>query len=432
MSSTGDPDALVREVERLRRRNAELEAALASRPRADRRRSGRVLAAVALFAVGSLLAPISVLAVWTRNQIADTDRYVRTVAPLASDPAIQAVVADRITQALFAQVDVPRLVAESLPERAQFLAGPLTSAIEQTVRQAVEGVLASEQFELVWVQANRFAHDQLVAVLTGRGSAALQARDGAVSVDLSGILNEVNRRLQAAGIDLFASVRLPDDALTIEVFRSDDIARAQLAFDTFDKVANVLPWLTVLVLTAGVVAMPDRRRGLLWAGGGITAAMVVFLLLITVGRTVYLAAMPSSVLPPDAAAAFFDTIIRFLRQSARAVLALSVIVFAGAAVLGPSDAAQRLRRTVSGVLGRVGEEAGERGMDFGPVGAFVARNLAALRVATGVIAVVVLIAWYQPTATVVFGILLVALVVLGTLEVLGRRGGRHAVEGTAV
>jgi hypothetical protein len=35
----------------------------------------------------ALLAPVSVLAVWTANQVADTGRYVANMAPLINDQA---------------------------------------------------------------------------------------------------------------------------------------------------------------------------------------------------------------------------------------------------------------------------------------------------------------------------------------------------------
>jgi hypothetical protein len=36
-----------------------------------------------------------------RNQVTNTDRYIRTVAPLAADPAIQTAIADQITTQIF-------------------------------------------------------------------------------------------------------------------------------------------------------------------------------------------------------------------------------------------------------------------------------------------------------------------------------------------
>ena len=54
------------------------------------------------------------MAVWARNQVTNTDRYVRTVAPLASDPAIQQAVADQITAQIFTYLDVQGLTNQAV------------------------------------------------------------------------------------------------------------------------------------------------------------------------------------------------------------------------------------------------------------------------------------------------------------------------------
>ncbi len=48
-----------------------------------------------LIVLASLLAIVSVLVVFVRNEVLDTNTYVATVGPLASDPAIQSAVANR-------------------------------------------------------------------------------------------------------------------------------------------------------------------------------------------------------------------------------------------------------------------------------------------------------------------------------------------------
>ncbi len=419
MEQQPDSESADAEIERLRAENARLAAEVAEAESAPSHR-GRKMGAIALLVVASLLAPISVLAVWTRSVITDTDRYVETVAPLAADPALQAVVAQQVTDALFAQVDVSTLVSDALPENQQFLAGPLTTAIRTVVQQTTARLLETDQFQQLWERANEVAHTTLAAVITGEGTDSIDTRNGTVSVDLGGVITAVNQRLQDAGIDLFANFTPSGDIATIEVFQSDEIQRAQAAFSLFDKLATVLPILSVLCFIGGALLFPNRRRGLMWAGFGLAVSVLALLLILSVGRTFYLGAIPSDVMPEDAAAAFFDTIVRFLRQSARVLVALGVIVFLGAIVMGPSPAAVRLRRLVASLLGRVGDEADERGIDFGPVGEFVSRNLGALRIAVGVIGALVLVAWDQPSAMVVFVTLVIGLVVLGVLEVVGR------------
>ena len=100
------------EIDRLRSENEALS-------RAEHRAGGhhwlRSTAVVVLFAVGFALVPIAGLAVWSRNTLLDTDRYVETVAPLSDDPNVINSVAGRVTDAIFAQIDVEAELAANLP-----------------------------------------------------------------------------------------------------------------------------------------------------------------------------------------------------------------------------------------------------------------------------------------------------------------------------
>ena len=92
------------ELERLRAEVSTLRAQLRQTGRTpDRvgRQGWRTIVATLLIVVACLLAPLGVVAVWARNQVTNTDRYVATVTPLAKDPAIQQAVTDRITAQVF-------------------------------------------------------------------------------------------------------------------------------------------------------------------------------------------------------------------------------------------------------------------------------------------------------------------------------------------
>ena len=58
--------------------------------------------------------------------------------------------------------------------------------------------------------------------------------------------------------------------------------------------------------------------------------MVVLALGLAIFRTIYLNAVPADVLPHDAAALLYDTIVRFLRLGLRTVLVLALVIAAAA------------------------------------------------------------------------------------------------------
>ena len=48
--------------------------------------------------VGCLLAPVSVLAVWTANQVSSTSRYVDNVEPLVHNPAVKNALTGKLSE----------------------------------------------------------------------------------------------------------------------------------------------------------------------------------------------------------------------------------------------------------------------------------------------------------------------------------------------
>ncbi|HEX7268019.1 MAG TPA: hypothetical protein VF256_11400, partial [Streptosporangiaceae bacterium] len=69
-----------------------------------RRRGWRTPVAALLIVVGCVLAPLSVVAVWTANQVSDTNTYVANVAPLIKDPAIQNALTDKISSEIVTKI----------------------------------------------------------------------------------------------------------------------------------------------------------------------------------------------------------------------------------------------------------------------------------------------------------------------------------------
>jgi len=74
--------------------------------------------------------------------------------------------------------------------------------------------------------------------------------------------------------------------------------------------------------------------------------MLVLAAALLIARAVYLNSVPQSVLPADAAAALYDTLVRFIRDGLRVLLVIGLVVAAGAFLVGPSAAAVRTRRAV--------------------------------------------------------------------------------------
>jgi hypothetical protein len=427
-----------RELERLRAEVATLRSrvqgggAQPGRPAAPAvtRRRWRTIVAGLLIVVACALAPLSVVAVWTRNQVTDTDRYVATVSPLASDPAIQAAIADQITAQVFRYIDVQGLTTQAvqaltaqglrpaLAEQLEAFAVPIANGVQSFTRTQVGNVVASDAFADAWVQANRVAHAELVAALTGEGGGAVTVENDTVSLNLAAFIQTVKQRLVDAGFSVAA--RIPEVQASFVLFQSADITRARSAFNLLNTLGVWLPILVLVLLVLGVYVAKDHRRALVGAALGVAVAMVVLALGLAVFRSIYLDAVPATVLPHDAAAVLYDTIVRFLRLGLRTILVLALVVAAGAFLSGGSVTAVRTRQGLAGAIGWLQGSAEHAGLRTGPVGTWVGANKRALRIGAVAIAALALVFWGRPTGKVVLGLTLALLVALALIEFLAR------------
>ncbi|MGC9537931.1 hypothetical protein [Streptomyces sp. UG1] len=81
----------------------------------QRGRTGRVLrrtASAVLIVLACVLVPVTVITVWVHDIALDADRYVRTMEPLASDPAIEDAVHDRLVDAVDVRVNGEQVTAD--------------------------------------------------------------------------------------------------------------------------------------------------------------------------------------------------------------------------------------------------------------------------------------------------------------------------------
>lgn len=371
---------------------------------------GRRIIVALLLIVACVLAPLSVLAVWTRTTLLDSDEYVSTVAPLAKNEAIIDAAAANITAALVSETDVEAKVKEALPPRAEFIAPAVASSLETVVNDLAVRVLSSDRFQAVWERANRRAHDQVVDVLTGNGGRTITTTNGEVAVNLGPVVERVRTRLDSLGIDVFSAADAERVSPRFVVFQSDDLESAQSLTDLLQKGAVVLPIVTLLLFAAAIASSRNRRKTVLHAGLGLAAGMLVILSAFNVGRTFYLDAVKTA--NRDAAAAVYDQVLSFLRLSARTGFAVGIIIAIGAWLAGPARAARRLRSMVRG-----GED---RQLATEGFAGWVARSRTGIRVVLIGIGALVLVAWSHPKPLTVLAVTVLVLVAIAVTEVLAR------------
>ena len=219
--------------------------------------------------------PLSGVAIWSHNQLTNTDRYVETVSPLAGNKDIQQAVATRVVNALFAEVDPAKQIEDALPSRAAFLGEPIATAMKTFATDATEKLLASDRFQTLWDNVNRRAHNQLVALLTddsAKAKGAVSIRDGKVSLDLSNVIKTVQGKLVSAGLTFLDGVNVPPVSRTIAIINTEGLAEARSYLAILDTLAWVLPVLAIGALIASALVVHTRRRATIRAALVLVAA----------------------------------------------------------------------------------------------------------------------------------------------------------------
>ncbi len=297
------PEELEAEVERLKAERDELEARVETRMEAPKRHRVRRILTPILVILAVIVFTVSVPAVWGARTVLNTDRYVATVAPLADDPAVQQAIATRLTDEVFAALNVQEVISDTLAaigERATLLAGPLTNALHGFVQEQVVKVVQSDAFETFWVEANRFVHTQVLAIMRGE-SDTVSVAEGKVLLNLVPLVNLALASIENVSSDLVGrdvtlptfepgevpssqiakleqalGIDLPDNYGQIPVYDSQDLEALQQTLYTAKRLLILLLVLIPVLIAAALLVSTRRRRTLvqLTVGGAIGLVVV--------------------------------------------------------------------------------------------------------------------------------------------------------------
>nr|WP_040902405.1 hypothetical protein [Streptomyces sp. SID5464] len=238
-----------------------------------------------LLALACLLAPFATLASWAAHGLTDTGRYVRTMAPLATDPDVRGAVADALGEGI-------------MREAGQELdTGPLRGTAGPFVHDAVRSFTRTEAFRTGWDAANLAVHDAVLRALRDDST-----RASPVTVDLAPVLTRVKRRLTDDHVP-FAH-RIPVPHTRVPVLPADDVARLRRGYHVLDTAAFWLPLATALCAVAGTALAARRRRAVTAIGLGTALGGGLLVLAVAIGRRLTLADLPDALHRPAAGAVY--------------------------------------------------------------------------------------------------------------------------------
>ncbi|MFD9482865.1 hypothetical protein ACFWBX_02345 [Streptomyces sp. NPDC059991] len=405
-------------------------------------RIARNTASAVLIVLTCILVPVALLTVWVHDIALDTDRYVATVSPLASDPAIEDAAVKRITHAADVKVDGNQAAADiaawlqsqGLPPRAaQSLKGlgpQLDSAVNGTVEKVATRFVRSDRFERIWTNANRAAHTTVVHALTGEGRGAVGVDGGTVTLDVGEAVDQVKQALVDAGLS--AASKIPEVDKQMVLFQSDQLEKIRKGAHLLDLIGNWFPVLVVVIGAAGVLLAHRRRRALARTALGAAFACLIVAIALVIARHYYLDHLPPQVQSEAAAAAVFDTLLRFLRVSLRTAIVLGVVIALGAYLIGPGRLPRAVRGTSERAAGSAAQWAYAHQVRTGRAGTWAQSHRRWIALAAVLIVALVFALWNHPTVLTILLLVIILLAVLALLALLAATGRTATIEAERV
>jgi putative oligomerization/nucleic acid binding protein len=350
----------------------------------------------ALVALATLIAVVSVFAVWAKRQLLETDTWANTSSKLLENEDIRNAVADFLVTELYANVDVQAELAKKLPPNLKPLAGPAAGGLHELSLRTAQEALAQPKVQALWEDANRAAHREFLAVVDDK-SAALSTTGGAVVLDLGTILGQVANQVGIGG-NLVS--KLPPDAAELQIMRSDQLAAVQDGVRILRTLAWLLAAIALALYALAIYLAGARRRETLRSVGIAFAAVgVVVLFAHGLAGNYVVGALTTTAAVEPAAKAAWSIGTSQLVEIAQAMIGYGIAIFLGAWLAGPTASATWIRTGITPYLRQP---------------RFAYSALAVL---------LVLIFWWSPTPAterLVPSLILIALLALG-VEVLRRQ-----------
>lgn len=230
---------------------------------------GRRRTVKGLVALGSVLAFLSVFAIWVERQALNTDDWVTTSGQLLDNSTIRSALADYLVDQLYENVNVEKELKEILPGETKQFSGPLSGGLRQVAGDGAEKLLETSTAQGLWKEANRTSHEQLVEVLNGEGN-TVSTENGDVTLNLGSLLTNLASQV---GIGANLAEKLPPDAGQIDILHSDQLKTAQNITVAVKGLALLLSILTFAAFAAAIYFARDGRWvTVLSCGVGLIAA----------------------------------------------------------------------------------------------------------------------------------------------------------------
>jgi hypothetical protein len=378
---------------------------------------------VLLVILTALFINLSVVALYVRRNIVNTDVWVSKTTQVIQTPSVRQDISNSLSQTIFEKTDAEQNIKEFLPDRVAPLAGPLTKTLQNFTAQEIDKILASDQFVQFWQNASKSAHSGIIQSLENADSNSqnpptdtlLYIKDENLYVNLQPILDNIKTRLSDRGLSFVNNINAKQVDKSVPVAHINNFQEILAGFNAMNKAAIVLPLLALISFVGAIVLSVGKRLTLMAIAG------TTILLMILNVQAIYLAKYPFINYLTTAAAntsnqsadAFFSIFVSNLILFDRIVMLAALTVITVAYLSGPFKFARWLRKSVANLF------KGKMNKNYSN---WIAGNIKPILVVSGLVAAALLV--FQPVSGVAFSIAVVVLYLLFALIILSFRTDR--------
>ncbi len=307
---------------------------------------GRALPII-LVVLATIIGIVSVLALWVKRQALETDTWTRTSSELLQDETIQDAVGDFIVTAIFDNVDVQGEIEAKLPPQAQALAAPAAAGLRELANRGADEALSRPKVQALWEDANRLAHQKLLALLDDEGN-FVSTTGGVVTLDLTKLITEIAADVGVGGN---LASKLPAEASQIKILESDQLGAAQTGVKALRTLAWVLTALTLALFALAIyLARGHRRETLRLVGFSFVAIGIVALIARNAGGNALTSALTGTAAAEGPVQNTWQIGTSLLNETAQSLIAYGVVIVLAAWLAGPTGFATSIRRGMTPYL----------------------------------------------------------------------------------
>ena len=156
------------------------------------RKTGRRALPIILIVLATIIAIVSVFALWAKRQLLETETWTTTSEQLIQDADIQSSLNTFIVTTIFDNVDVETELANRLPPQLAPLAGPISGALRSGADDVVAKALSEPKVQQLFVDASAAAQSKLIALIDDEGK-FVSTTGGVVTLDLTSVVRVRDR-----------------------------------------------------------------------------------------------------------------------------------------------------------------------------------------------------------------------------------------------